>query len=1246
MPSIIPALPVRPTAFNVTNPISLSTLANGGDYIVALGNSLAAQALQMPQPPNPPPATPPLNIPAPYMFTGGDYNARLVNNGSIWFLPNSQTYGSFSISREVDRVVNTGLIVLEITNFLNYDQYNRQDVVVFGSTVGEFNNSGQIFGITTNGNSNIVKTEYDPVIRNSGIMASHAINGIANIFFLHNGGLISNSASGQLLAEGYSACTIQYNRGGQLRPQDTQLDNAGRIDAVSLGGAPSCAIYQVAYSGEHSTFINSGTIKGDYAFYVEDPLVGGVSSVSIEKIINHTGGVITGIIQLDNGDDEVKNDGQIIGPVRMGNGSDRFDSSLGQVTGIVDMGEGNDTYIGSSGNDRVTGERGADRLDGGAGDDLLIGDFGNDILTGGSGNDGLFAEWGNDIINQSGGDWIECGSGDDRVVLNDYTFARVLGNEGFDTLVMAQGPRKTDLGFLVTSGRVGTFEAIELRGNHELIIRSSDVSGFAGVGGLWLITTATDKVDLIGNWLAATNEVINGVTYQVFALAGQQVRVSGGATVAVIVSAPAGGVGFDAVASGLDAPQPGAASGMEASSPYVFTLNNKLSGDTVIEEGEIWYNNGGGTIVQTYSIIDNFTNKGIIDTYNTQYVFPAFAFTAINLRNFDNYGIVSAVDASGIGNLSVNALNISSATLNNYGNIRSEGSTDVVGTRSAFLNNINRISATANGGVAVAAISQQFNNSGEIIAIGGSEATALNGGSVDLVSYNSGYIRSSIAPGSSGKSIGIEAVWGGYVGTIQNSGQIIADIAIRVRGNTFNSPAQLQLNNIATGIIKGDIVLNFVAQDSIRNTGNIIGTVYLNGGNDVYDASGGGTQNGAVYGGDGNDQIVGGITADQLYGDNGDDALKGGLGNDLLFGGSGYDTAYYDATSTASGSAAFRTVAGVAVGGSAIEGSDILSGIEAVRFSDRTVTLNQFTNFAASDANGDGDSDIIFYSQSTGRISRMDYVGGASTAAALVGETVSGNWDTQVTGDFNRDGVTDVVLKDASNGRFYIWTLNASGVQSGGRDLGIIGTNWSVVSTGDYNSDGVADLLWRDSSNGHAYIWMLDANTGLKSSTSLGVLGTNWNIAQSGDFDGDGTSDVMLRNATTGQAYIYYLHDGAYSRGGSVNVFGAAWNVAGVGDFNNDGRSDIILKNGTTGQFYLLAMNGTAPGDYSGSSLGTIGTAWNIAQTGDYNNDGTDDILWRNNSTGQVYMWAMQDGHQAASGSGNVGIFAADAMIV
>jgi hypothetical protein len=76
-------------------------------------------------------------------------------------------------------------------------------------------------------------------------------------------------------------------------------------------------------------------------------------------------------------------------------------------------------------------------------------------------------------------------------------------------------------------------------------------------------------------------------------------------------------------------------------------------------------------------------------------------------------------------------------------------------------------------------------------------------------------------------------------------------------------------------------------------------------------------------------------------------------------------------------------------------------------------------------------------------------------------------------------------------------------------------------------------------------------------------------------------------------------------------------------DFNGDGTSDILWRNDTTGQVGMYRMNN---GDPTWQGISTVSLAWDIVGTGDFNGDGTDDILWRNTTTGQVGMYRMNNG--------------------
>src|SRR5438034_503639 len=71
-------------------------------------------------------------------------------------------------------------------------------------------------------------------------------------------------------------------------------------------------------------------------------------------------------------------------------------------------------------------------------------------------------------------------------------------------------------------------------------------------------------------------------------------------------------------------------------------------------------------------------------------------------------------------------------------------------------------------------------------------------------------------------------------------------------------------------------------------------------------------------------------------------------------------------------------------------------------------------------------------------------------------------------------------------------------------------------------------------------------------------------------------------------------------------------------DFNGDGKPDILWRNSSTGENYVWLMNGTTiTGE--GSVLTEPEQNRKVAGGGDFNDDGTDELLWRNSTTGEKY---------------------------
>jgi Ca2+-binding RTX toxin-like protein len=192
------------------------------------------------------------------------------------------------------------------------------------------------------------------------------------------------------------------------------------------GGAGNDIIWAI-YTGElndgDDTFYGEGGDDKLYGYAGNDTLDGGDG---VDSLIGGDGNdlLIGGLGKDDiaggTGDDSIfGGDGD--DNVYVGSGNDTVWGGAGNdiIWAIYagELNDGDDTFFGEGGDDELYGYAGNDKLDGGEGNDTLDGDEGNDSLDGGDGNDSLNGGSGNDSLTGGlGNDTINGGAGIDTVI--------------------------------------------------------------------------------------------------------------------------------------------------------------------------------------------------------------------------------------------------------------------------------------------------------------------------------------------------------------------------------------------------------------------------------------------------------------------------------------------------------------------------------------------------------------------------------------------------------------------------------------------------------------------------------------------------------------------------------------------------------------------------------------------------------------------------------------------------------------
>jgi hypothetical protein len=187
------------------------------------------------------------------------------------------------------------------------------------------------------------------------------------------------------------------------------------------------------------------------------------------------------------------------------------------------------------------------------------------------------------------------------------------------------------------------------------------------------------------------------------------------------------------------------------------------------------------------------------------------------------------------------------------------------------------------------------------------------------------------------------------------------------------------------------------------------------------------------------------------------------------------------------------------------------------------------------------------------------------------------NWQIVGTGDFNNDTHVDILWRNISSGTNVVWFMNGTEWASSAELIPVADLTWQIVGTGDFNNDTHVDILWRNSSSGSNVVWYMDGTTWIGSVVLLGVSDTSWRIVGTGDFNKDGNVDVLWRyNGAGGYNVVWYLNNATWTGSAElISVGDLTWQIVGTGDYNNDGSVDLLWRfNGAGGYDVIWYMNG------------------------------------------------------------------------
>jgi hypothetical protein len=222
--------------------------------------------------------------------------------------------------------------------------------------------------------------------------------------------------------------------------------------------------------------------------------------------------------------------------------------------------------------------------------------------------------------------------------------------------------------------------------------------------------------------------------------------------------------------------------------------------------------------------------------------------------------------------------------------------------------------------------------------------------------------------------------------------------------------------------------------------------------------------------------------------------------------------------------------------------------------------------------------------------------------------------------DWDRDGHQDVIAEDSGG---ILWLYPGESKRGYSQTPRVqIGNGWgpfTYAGIADWDRDGHQDIIARDNGTGLLWLYLGESKRGYSQAGRV-QIGNGWQgytFAGIADWDRDGHQDIVAEDS----AGNLWLYPGDSSRGYSAFQrvqIGNGWtpfSYAGITDWDRDGHQDIIARDNGTGLLWLYL--GQSKRGYSQAGRVQIGNGWQnytLADVTDWDRDGHQDIVARDSN--------------------------------